>query len=42
MKLRHNRQALAALSRAADRANLYGPDGQHNFTGGGGRSLGSV
>lgn len=42
MKLRHNRQALAALSKAADKANLYGPDGQHNFTGGSGRSLGSV
>ncbi|MGC2164640.1 MAG: flagellar protein FlgN [Gallionella sp.] len=42
MKMRHNQQALAALSQAADKANLYGPDGQHNFSSGGGRSLGSV
>ncbi len=42
MKMRHNQQALAALSLAADKANLYGPDGQHNYSSGGGRSLGSV
>lgn len=42
MKMRHNQQALAALTRAADKANLYGPDGQHNFSSNGGRSLGSV
>lgn len=42
MKMRHNQQALAALTHAADKANLYGPDGQHNFSSGGGRSLGSV
>ncbi|MBI5429598.1 MAG: flagellar protein FlgN [Nitrosomonadales bacterium] len=41
MKLRYNQQTLAVLSKAADKANLYGPDGQHNFTPGSGRSLGS-
>lgn len=41
MKLRQNQQSLAVLSKAADKANLYGPDGQHNFTPGSGRSLGS-
>lgn len=42
MKLRHNQQALAALNQAVNNANLYGPDGQTNFTPGSGRSLGSV
>lgn len=42
MKLRHNQQSLAALSRAVSSANLYGPDGQSSFTPGTGRSLGSV
>jgi flagella synthesis protein FlgN len=42
MKLRHNQQLLAALSRAVNQANLYGPDGQTNFSTGSGRSLGSV
>jgi flagella synthesis protein FlgN len=42
MKLRHNQQLLTALSRAVNQANLYGPDGQTNFSAGGGRSLGSV
>lgn len=41
MKLRHNQQTLAVLSNAADKANLYGPDGQHSFSTGSGRSLGS-
>ena len=41
MKLRHNQQLLTALSRAVNQANLYGPDGQTNFSTGGGRSLGS-
>lgn len=41
MKLRHNQQSLAVLSNAADKANLYGPDGQPNFSPGSGRSLGS-
>lgn len=42
MKLRHNQQSLAALSQAVHKADLYGPDGQHSFKPGGGRSLGSV
>ena len=41
MKLRHNQQTLAVLSNAADKANLYGPDGQHSFSTGSSRSLGS-
>lgn len=41
MKLRHNQQALAVLSNAANQANLYGPDGQASFSPGSGRSLGS-
>lgn len=42
MKLRHNQQSLAALSQAVHKADLYGPDGQHSFKAGSGRSLGSV
>lgn len=42
MKLRHNQQSLAVLSKAANKANLYGPDGQPSFSPGSGRSLGSV
>ncbi len=42
MKLRHNQQLLGALSRAVNQANLYGSDGQSNFSAGRGRSLGSV
>ena len=42
MKLRHNQQTLAALTQAARKADLYGPDGQHSFAPGSGRSLGSV
>jgi len=41
MKLRHNQQSLAVLSNAANKANLYGPDGQPNITAGSGRSLGN-
>lgn len=41
MKLRHNQQALSVLSNAVNKANLYGPDGQPNFSPGSGRSLGS-
>lgn len=41
MKLRHNQQSLAVLIKAADKANLYGPNGQHSFSPGSGRSLGS-
>lgn len=41
MKLRHNQQSLAVLSNALNKANLYGPDGQPNFTPGSGRTLGS-
>lgn len=42
MKLRLTQQTLAALSSAANKANLYGPDGQTSFAPGSGRSLGSV
>lgn len=41
MKLRHNQQSLAVLSNAVNKANLYGPDGQPNFSPGSGRSLGN-
>jgi len=41
MKLRHNQQTLAALTQAARKADLYGPDGQRSFAPGSGRSLGS-
>lgn len=41
MKLRRNQQLLAVLSNAVNKANLYGPDGQTNFSPGSGRSLGS-
>lgn len=41
MKLRHNQQSLAVLSNAVNKASLYGPDGQHSFSPGSGRSLGS-
>jgi flagella synthesis protein FlgN len=41
MKLRHNQKSLAVLSNAVNKANLYGPDGQTNFSPGSGRSLGS-
>lgn len=40
-KLRHNQQTLTVLSNAANKANLYGPDGQPSFSPGSGRSLGS-
>ncbi len=42
MKLRHNQQTLTALSQAVSQANVYGPDGQTNFSAGTGRSLGNV
>lgn len=41
MKLRHNQQALAVLSNAVNKASLYGPNGQPDFSPGSGRSLGS-
>lgn len=41
MKLRHNQHTLAALTQAARKADLYGPDGQHSFAPGSGRSLGN-
>jgi len=41
MKLRHNHQALSVLSKAVNKASLYGPDGQASFSPGSGRSLGS-
>lgn len=41
LKLRHNQQSLAILSKATNKANLYGPDGQSNIASGSGRSLGS-
>ena len=40
-RLAHNQQALSTLMAAADKAALYGPDGQARPLGGG-RSLGSV
>ncbi len=42
MKQRLNQQLLTALTRAVSQANLYGRDGQTNFSPGTGRSLGSV
>ncbi len=42
MRMRHNQQSITALTRAVSQANLYGPDGQTNFTVGSGRSLGNV
>lgn len=41
MKLRHNQKSLSVLSNAVNKANLYGSDGQTNFSPGTGRSLGS-
>ena len=41
MKLRHNQQALTVLNNAANKANLYGSDGQPSLSPNGGRSLGS-
>jgi len=41
MKLRYNQKSLAVLTGAVNQANLYGPDGQTNFSPGSGRSLGS-
>ncbi len=42
MKQRLNQQLLTALTRAVNQANVYGSDGQTNFSPGSGRSLGSV
>lgn len=42
MKQRLNQQLLTALTRAVNQANLYGSDGQTNFSPSSGRSLGSV
>jgi len=42
MKLRHISKRWQWLSKAVNRANLYGPDGQTSFSPGSGRSLGSV
>jgi len=41
MKMRHNQQSLNALTSAANKASLYGRDGQTSFTPGSGRSLGN-
>ncbi len=41
MKLRHNQQSLAILGNAVNKTSLYGSDGQHSFSPGSGRSLGS-
>ncbi|OGT21939.1 MAG: hypothetical protein A2342_05455 [Gallionellales bacterium RIFOXYB12_FULL_54_9] len=41
MKLRHIQQTLTALGGAVRQASLYGPDGQPDFSPGGGRSLGN-
>lgn len=42
MKLRYNQQALAVLNNAANKANLYGPDGQPNFAVGSGKPIASA
>ncbi len=42
MKLRYNQQALSVLSNAASKANLYGPDGQPNFSPGSGKPIASA
>lgn len=42
LHLQHNQQALAALMAAADQASTYGPDGQQQAAGIGGRSLGKA
>lgn len=43
LKLRHNQLAMTVLNNAANKANLYGPDGQPNLSiTGQGRTLGSV
>ncbi|OGS98781.1 MAG: hypothetical protein A3F73_10245 [Gallionellales bacterium RIFCSPLOWO2_12_FULL_59_22] len=41
MKLRRNQQMLEVLSKAVNKANVYGRDGQTSFSPGSGRSLGS-
>jgi flagella synthesis protein FlgN len=41
MKMRHNQQSLNVLTKAVNKASLYGPDGQTTFSPGSGRSLGS-
>lgn len=41
IKLRHNQQSLSVLSKAVNKANLYGPNGQPDFSAGSGKSLGS-
>lgn len=41
MKLRHNQQTLNVLNNAANKANVYGPDGQTTFSPSSGRSLGN-
>lgn len=41
IKLRHNQQSLAVLNNAVNKTSLYGRDGQHSFSPGSGRSLGS-
>lgn len=41
MKLRHNQQALSVLTGAVNKPNLYGPNGQSNFSAGSGRTLGN-
>lgn len=42
IKLRYNQQALTVLSNAASKANLYGPDGQPNFSPGSGKPIASA
>ncbi len=42
LKLQHNQQALALLSRANETANLYGPDGQRNLPSSSGKSIASA
>lgn len=42
LKLRHNQQALTVLDNASQKSNVYGSDGQPNFTPGSGRPLASA
>lgn len=42
IRLRHNQLALSVLNKAAQKAELYGPDGGHSNAGGSGRTFGAA
>ena len=42
MKLRYNQQALTVLGNATSKANLYGPDGQPDFSPSSGKPIASA